>query len=252
MPKLPDRLPELLEERAEFLPMLRSNAENPERDANGSASSSLANSLRFMGVAEYVLRGDVACFRAKLAESARMSLRLFQRHGAGEPVSGSLVTMLAYKELLDALAAGDFPLARDLAEEMGGRDALEQEHDHPFDYALGYALKAAVLADGDQLQASIDAFEQQCAAPENANFVPYATLLSAIASADTIAANAALADLVKAHAKESKGQGVFKDSEDEVLCVWGIGLTNLARHRGMPVEPVPPLIPGDLLVDSTT
>ena len=53
--------------------------------------------------------------------------------------------MLAYKRLFDALAAGDFQLATGLAQVMGGRPKIEREHDHPFDRAMGYALKAQVL-----------------------------------------------------------------------------------------------------------
>ena len=47
---------------------------------------------------------------------------------------------------------------------------------------------------------------------------------------------------------QSKGRGVFRDKEDEMLCVWGIGIANLARWRGLNVDAIPPLIPNDLLV----
>jgi hypothetical protein len=35
--------------------------------------------------------------------------------------------------------------------------------------------------------------------------------------------------------------------EDEMLCVWGTGLANLARVRGLSITPPGPLIPTDLL-----
>ena len=42
---------------------------------------------------------------------------------------------------------------------------------------------------------------------------------------------------------QCKRGGVFKDTEDEALCVWGVGVANLVRHRGLLVDALPPLIP---------
>jgi hypothetical protein len=242
------RLPVLLTERQEFLPMLRVNAQNIGRDKNGSASASVANSLRFIAVARYILHHDILSFQANLAESARTRLRLFERFDAGEPISKSYVAMLAYKSLFSALAAGDFQLASDLAARMGSRSAIEKEYDHPFDYALGYTLRAFVLADGPEMHKWAKNFSEVCKENANWNFQGYADMFNTMLSADADKANAALMVLVKGHEKESKGNGVFRDSEDEALCVWGIGMANLARSRGTAVAPVPPLVPSDLLV----
>jgi len=250
MGDIESRLVELYEIESEDLPLLRSNAFDDTKDREGSSSSVLADSLRFVGVAEYVLNGDIASFRSKLGEAANLRLQLFQRYESGDPISKSYVTMLSYKSVLDALAAGDFSLAHDLASKMGGRDSLEREYDHPFDYALGYAIRAIVLGEEVEIPERIQAFRAECVKPGNANFLPYADLFAAIATAgDADAANHSLKQLVDAHKKESKERGVFKDSEDEVLCVWGLGVANLARHRGLAVDPVPPLIPENLLVD---
>lgn len=248
MEKYHQRLPVLLKERHGFLPLLRANAQDVARDKNGSASASVANSLRFVAVAGYVLHQDIQSFRANLAESAGIRLRLFERFEAGEPISKSYVAMLAYKSLFNALAAGEFQLASDLAARMGGRSAIEKEYDHRFDYALGYTLRAFVLSDRPQMQDWAEKFGEVCRDKANRNFQGYARMFEAMLGADTDEANAALMVLVNGHEKESKGKGVFRDSEDEVLCVWGIGMANLARRHGMAVVPVPPLIPDNLLV----
>lgn len=248
MTGIESRLPELLQEFREDIDFLEAKALDPKEDKGGYAMS-LGDSLRFIGVAEYVLNGDIASFRSKLAASANGRLQLFQRYETGEPISKSYMAMLSYKWLLDALAAGDFSMAHDLASMMGGRDALEREYDHPFDYALGYALRAVVLGEAGEMAERIPAFRHECTKRGNANFMPYAELFAAIAKGDVEAANQSLKQLVELHKKESKGRGIFRDSEDEVVCVWGLGVANLARHRGLAVNPVPPLIPEDLLVD---
>ena len=53
---------------------------------------------------------------------------------------------------------------------------------------------------------------------------------------------------VKGHVRQSKGRGVFKDTVDETLCVWGVGMASLARRHGLEVNGVPPLIPQELLL----
>lgn len=245
-----DRLPILLEERLDFFPLLRANMGDAEKDRKGSASTSVADSLRFLGVAGFVVDHEVAGFRAYLVESGTIEETLFKRFENGEPISESYVSMLTYKALFNALAAGDMDLAKSLASHMGGRDAIEKEHDHPFDYTLGYALKWFVLDDRGEMQRWAREFGTTCQQKDNADFQGYAQVFDAILAADTAMANEGLKALVEGHKRQSKGTGVFKDSADEVLCVWGLGMANLARWRGLAVQAVPPLIPEDLLLAS--
>lgn len=53
--------------------------------------------------------------------------------------------------------------------------------------------------------------------------------------------------LINGHRRLSKGRGPFAMSVDQELCVWGIGLANWCRWKGIPVAPRPPLIPEPLL-----
>ncbi len=133
MSGLKQRLPSLAERRRRRLDQLRANQSESVKDANGSASNMLAGALRFLAVAEYVLNKDVKKFQSYLSESAELRCRLFQRYDAGDRISPSYVSMLAYKYLFAALAAGDNSIAKDLAARMGGRQEIEAEYDHPLD-----------------------------------------------------------------------------------------------------------------------
>src|SRR4051794_5815259 len=101
---LKDRLPMLLGMRKEHLITLRANAADPAKDKTGTATSSVQGTLRFIGVAEFSVAGDVTAFRKHLAETAALGLRILERYDAGETVDPSYVSMLRYKDVLNALA----------------------------------------------------------------------------------------------------------------------------------------------------
>jgi len=249
LPSYIDRLPMLVELRLEgdHQATISRNAEDPVKDRNGSSSTALADNLRFFGVADYLLKSDVESFRQKLSESAKIQDKLFDRFDNGEPIDGSYVTMLSYKSVFDALAAGDLATAKSLASHMGGRASLEKEHDHPFDYAMGYTLRALVLNDSKQIQEWPAKLLAACAETGMTDFNGYGQVFQAIHANDSASANDGLKAIVKGHQKQSKGKGVFAGTKDEVLCIWGVGMANLAQYHGLQVEAVPPLIPEDLL-----
>lgn len=78
--------------------------------------------------------------------------------------------------------------------------------------------------------------------------IGYPLVMRAILDGNLAAAQAGLAELLKGHRKESRKDKLFGDSVDEIICVWGLGLANLARWRGLAVDPQDALIPSDLLV----
>lgn len=247
MAGLADRLPMLVELRSENRHLIRSNAADPQKDRDGSCSGMLALDLRFFGVADYVLRRDVTSFRSQLSESAEIRLRLLQRFEAGEAIDPSYVAMLAYNELFNALAAANTALARSLAQHMGGRDDIEKVHDHPFDHTMGYSLRAVVLDDLTEIQKWLPASSSICQDTGMNDFQGYWQVFEAIATRDAAAADRGLSAVVQGHKRQSKGKGVFVNTEDELLCIWGVGIANLARSRGVCVQAIPPLIPDDLL-----
>lgn len=242
------RLPMLLNLRTEDHDVLRANASDPDKDKNGSCTSIWALEVRFQGVARFYLNGDIGAFKSDLAESARLRISLFERFERGEKISESYVTMLSYKALFDALAAGAMDLATQLAMLMGKRPELEAEYDHPFDLAIGHALRAMVL-DESELASYWTEKLNETAGKHLKDLVPYSDVFRAILAKDEQACNNAIQLLVKGHKKQTKGGGVFSNTVDEVLAVWGVGAANLARWRGVDAAPVPPLIPTELLTD---
>lgn len=236
------------EMRKKHLTQLRKNQADSARDKTGTASNSLAGTLRFLAVSEFVLNQDKRTFVENLVEAATLRRNLIERFEAGEDISPSYVSMMSYKSLMDALAAGDVQAAKDIAAKMGGRSSIESEYDRPFDLAFGYALKHIVLSDVDSVGQWLDALEVASKDPENKDFAGYAKMLKAIVDKDVPQANAALSDVVAGHKRQCTGKGLCKDTEDELLCVWGVAVANLARMHGVQVDPIEPLIPRDLLV----
>lgn len=227
---------------------LRKKAADLVKDVKGTVANNLAGSLRLIGVADYVVENSPDLFRAGVSEAAMLRSKLLERFDDGDGVSPSYVSMMSYKALLNALAAGNEQLAKDFASRMGGRSDLEKEYDRPFDIAFGYALKNVVLSDLASAVQWVDAMEVAGKDAENADFIGYAKVLRAILNASHSEANDGLADVVAGHKRQCSGKGLFKDTEDELLCVWGVAVANLALMRGLQVDPIEPLIPADLLI----
>ena len=167
-----ERLPRILEISLRLLPQIRANAD--DGDSTGVSLASLMGNLAHIGVADFVLSANIAKFKECLSDAAKVRLRLFERHVNGEPIAASLVAMLSYQEVFDALAARDFGTAEKLATLMGGRPGLEKEHDHPFDYCLGYTLKSFVERDESAMVEWAGKFEDLCRTKGNGDFAGYA------------------------------------------------------------------------------
>lgn len=244
-----ERLPAIEAREREYLPGLLSEATDERADAKGMGASMLRRCLRTLAIVDFVLHQDIQAFQEGLSRSVRVKIRLIERYDAGESISPSYISMICYEQLFDALAAGNFELARELAGCIGGRPELEREHDHPFVHAMGYALKAFVLADREEMPVRQAALAQACRRRGYRNFAPYSDVFDAIVRHDVAAANAAIPRLVEAHQEESTGDGFFSLADDACLCVWGIGLVNLCRMHRLRVVGLPPLIPHELIMD---
>ena len=239
--------PELYPEFVERLPNARLWASDAKRDRTGWETASLKSRVRLIGIMDYLMKEDVFSFRRGVSEGVSLELSLYIRFDSGEPINPSWVSMIGYKQLFDSLAAGNFETARALSDRLGGRPDIEKEFDHPFTIALGYLLKSFVDGDGENVKRDrIEAF-RQC---QGRNWGGYTQLFEAILNDDLDQAQAAFPEIIAGHKRESKGQGMsmFDGSEDQFLSVWGIGMANLARSHGLPVQIDDPLIPADLLV----
>lgn len=241
------RLPEILNEQKELYPILEDKAKDAQANATGHYTLSISDAKRLYGVSGYCLQNDVAGFKGYLADAVRLQLDVVARFERGDPIPESFVSMLLYKSLFDALASGDLELSRKMASAMGGRDKIEREHDHPFDYALGYALKYFTLEDRPQMDRWAAEFARVCEEQDNADLRGYAEAFTAILAGDDRSLDAAFKNIIAGHKRQSKGNGVFRDTEDELLCVWGVGLANLAKRHGRAVSVDDPLLPAALI-----
>lgn len=248
MAKLAERLPMLVELRSENRHIVRANANDPVKDRIGSCTDMLALDLRFFAIADYYLNHDVDSFKRQLSEAAELGNRLFLRYDEGEPIDDSLVSMLSYKSLFNALAANNMDVAKRLALNMGGRDVLEQKHDHPFDYVMGYTLRAFVLKDLDEMKKWLPKLVVACEKSKMTDFTGYAQVFQGILEKNTLLVNEGFQSIIRGHVRQTKANGIFANTMDEILCVWGVGMANLAISNQLQIEAIPPLIPGDLLI----
>lgn len=247
MADMMDRIADLRAESLNRLPETRDWLLLANREINGRASVRLAGELRFLAVADYKLDHDIPAFRRGLRECGELFVRLFERLDAGEPISGSYLSMITYQRLFNPLAAGDMAQSMRLAGMMGGREAIEKAEDNSFTRAFGYALKHLV-EDKPDLAAPHVAALAQITRRSSRRFDGYATVMQALIEQNLQAALFGFNQIVTDHPRLTKGGGFFQNSADEVLCVWGVGLANLARARGLMVNIDNAWIPGDLLV----
>ncbi len=234
----------LLASRIKLLPIVENNAANGAKDKDGSATAMLALTYRFIGINEFLLNSDIDSFQKNLTKAAQLRLNLFRRYESGEGIDPSYVSMLSYKSVFDALAANEWRIATDLAQMMGGRSDIENEYDHYFDFAFGYALKAVIASTDDH--SVLESFNEIVQEKEFSGFQGYGIALKGIVLRDDELVNSGLMSIVDGHRNEARN-GVFKGTDDEFLCVWGVGLSNLAKHKGLRLSIDDELIPKKLL-----
>ena len=175
-------------------------------------------------------------------------VRLIDQFEAGEPITPDCVSMMGYQQLLDAAASGHFDAARTLAHRLGGRPKIEGLDIRAFEIAMGYTLKAAIAGDDAMALDRLPALEKACHHKSYVNFSGYALALRGIVSGNTALVETAFPELLAGHRRLSKGRGLFSDTADKYLCVWGLGLLNLARSRDINVSVDDPLIPPELVI----
>ena len=235
----------IVEEIREFLNPYLSAIGDPDLDKLGHRTSLLSGSYRFVAVGQFVIYNDRDGFRNNMKESVALILSLFQRADRGEDIAGSYLSLLNYQHVFDALAACEISLAVTLAKCLGG-EQLERQIQHPFGNYFGRASKAVLLEDVVGIKKWLPELRKACSG-HLMGFLPYAEILEALVNRDPVVANERFDDLIVGHKRLCKGKGVFALDIDNELCVRGIGLANLCRWRGIPIEARPPLIPDALL-----
>ena len=235
------RLAEILQDAKEYVLFSTKKMKDRDKDKYGCASRSLRRHLKRYGLLEYLVNADVIAFRKNLQASAQIQLKIIQRFDQGEPISESLVSMFTYPSLFHAMAANDFVLAKALATVMGGRYELEKRNSHPFPKTFGYALKSVVLNAEDQIE-KVAAFRERTTKRGCKSYAGYADAFEAIYNNDTVAFHNALENIAKSYKRIQD----IKYTIDELLCIYGVGVVNLGKHRGMDIQFDHPFIPAVL------
>jgi hypothetical protein len=234
----------------EDLPVLRENARNPQRDHNGQSTSIMRGALRNLAQAAYWLNHDVEGFRRELRESAEITLQLFRRAQQGEPIDYSFISVLNYSSLYDLLAAADFAKAKELARYLGWQPELDRQTQIPFSIAFGYAIKHLVLEDENACRIRLSDLAEQCREREFAGLVGYQEAMTAILEKNGSRYESSLSRILTDHRRLIAKNGFLYCTEQTFMCVWGLGLTNLARSRGLAFSiPKDEFLPQDLVID---
>lgn len=243
MGNIRERLPTLLEEDLGCLQEDLIKEKNLERNRTGSATRWVMRSLVFIGVAKYILNKDIQALRSNFYEAAIRGLELLKRFDRGDPISESYVAVpLEFAEY--ALVAGDFKLAEEIATLIGIHPEVDKECESKFNVAFGYALKATILQSED-LELRLNNF-MNAKIKRFKNYAEYADALVAMRDKNTKAFDEAFKKILAGHRAVSKGRGEYSNTENELLCIEGIAMVNLAKHQGMPVSFENELIPKDL------
>lgn len=241
--KLKDHYRGVFNKTLELVPVLAISANNRVLDPNGRSAGSLSGVLRILGVASFYCFGDVAGFRSYLARASDLKLELCRRAMTGEAIDPSLVTLLCYRDVFNALASGAFDVADEICRNMGRDEKANRKFDHPFDKAMGESVHSVLLERGgitEELRRSVSK-------PGSKNFEGYCLLLEAIAQRSQTKVQDSLAAMAVGHARfVSKGE--FMHTEDRCLNVWGIALLNLAIAKGLEVDEDSEHLPQALLV----
>ena len=240
-----ERLPGLLEDRLELTPITEAKVKDRSKDKDGWCSVSLTYDLIFIGMAEFILNQDVVAFKKNFSEAAQIGCNIIKRYDAGEPIASSFVSVLAGRYVFYALVSGDIELAKTTARLLDGSPEIKKIKDSKFSKALGLALKALVLESPD-VKKRIDDFVVVMDKDKDKRFAGYADALIAIYDKDDKAFDLAIEKIIIGHRALSKGRSMYSDTDDELMCIWGLGLVNLAKHRGMKVTYTDILIPSEL------
>jgi len=245
MSKIISRLDRIEKMEREGIIKLRSDA---EKGALNSVANLWALSLRNLAIIDFVKKNDVIAFRSQMREASLLKLGLFDRFDKGEKVAASYVSLLSYKFLFMALAAGDLDLAKKLASKIGGRPVDCEDRLSRFDITFGSALKFFVLDDKELMEVWAKKLAELHPAETISGLSGYIEVFQNYLNNNQQGVVAGFSEIIKGHKKLSVGKNIFANTMDELVCVWGLGMMNLLRARGYKIQSNDSLIPEILVV----
>ncbi len=230
---------------------LRSFYLNPEKNQSFFYTARLSTSLGTLGEFEYLLNRDVDMFKKYLTESTLIEQELFENFEKGLPVDPSYVAITTFWKMFKALATGNIDLAKNFARYNGGRFEIDQEHATPFAVNFGYTLKYFIEGtDKKSQKMCLEKLAADCKTEHYRPFRGYVTVFEALLENDSDKVNRGFEEIVVGHIEECNGKGdrYFYGIDDQDICLWGVGMANLAIHYGFTVSLNHPLIPRELLL----
>ena len=182
-----------------------------------------------------------------------MRQELYEHFEKGDPIHPHYVSLTDFWRMFHPLAIGDFTLAKDFTQNNGGRPEIEKEYDTSFQINFGYTLKHFIENTDEQAKRIyLDKLAAECKLNPYLPFRGYVTVFEAILEQDSEKANRGFKEILLGHVEECKGKGdrYFKGSEEEDICIWGLGMANLAIHYELNINIDHPLIPKELIFKS--
>jgi hypothetical protein len=158
--------------------------------------------------------------------------------------------VLAYKHLFGALAAGNSPIAQTLAGKMGNRLIESEEYVSKLDMVFGYLMKYFTLYDKLNLAFWVDEFFKLPPGSLMSSFTAYVQVAKSYIDQDHNGIQVAFQNVIASHERLSVGAGIFANTPDELISVWGVGLLNLVRAAGFDIVVDDPLFPKALITRS--
>lgn len=247
------RQPDVIARQLHDLPICEANARDVEKDKTGGCSALLSGEYRWHAVHEYDENKNSEGFRRYLCLSANLAATLLRRLLAGEPISSGKFTVRdAYMSILDAWAALDFGLARQIAGLIEELPEDHQETEGTFGYVMDPALGQTLtcLALGRLLEAEKwnSKFLDLCRKGTYRHERGYPMLISAFLSHKSDLIPEALAAIIEGH--DASQETVGHRTEFALLCLWGLGVVNFGIQMGYNIDLDDPMIPKDLQMRS--
>lgn len=208
-------------------------------------SPSLATALRLTAINGYLLFRSVGDFRSTMSQAAKVEIEVTKHFSVLAKKDASFRDLNNFREILNALAGDDMESARELAELTLKENTPKELSCHPYCRHMGRSVLTAVLGVGGP-QRHVECIEY-CQRKAR-HHVGYPMAMLAIDEMSKTGFLAAIAEILRGHAALASDERTRLEIEPH-LCVWGVGIVRLARHRGMDVSVDHPLIPGDLARD---
>lgn len=190
-------------------------------DDSGSLTRALSNEHETVAIAEYVLNANVALFRSNMQQAASLQYLLHQQYTLHqEAVFPHFVSAESVTYIFDALASGDFQLARQLA----SCDVCEVPNTIKNRFS---ELVRLITANADITGRDLSELV------EHSFYRHFVAMIRCIAERGNDS-NKILANIERAHRADTRSpRGVFSGTCKEFLSIWGIGLGRLAVESGI-------------------